>query len=154
MTFDFARAFAAFAQVEAAIPFNRTLGLELTRFDAEGVEFRLPKRPDLVGNFARGNLHGGVISATLDAVGGMVAAHAVIAAGYIDTVEKAMSAFGGMGTIDLRVDYLRPAFGDEFIGTGHALRVGRRVTVTRMELHGGDGELAAVGTAAYRIDAG
>ena len=84
----------------------------------------------------------------------MVAAHDVMAAGYIDTVEKAMPAFDGMGAIDLRVDSLRPAFGEEFIGTGHALRVGRRVTVTRMELHGGDGELAAVGTAAYRIDAG
>jgi len=42
----------------------------------------------------------------------MVAAHAVMAAGYVVTVEKAMPAFGGMGTIDLRVDYLRPAFGE------------------------------------------
>lgn len=154
MSIDYDEVLTAFRAVEDAIPFNRTLGLEMTRFDADAVEVRLPMRDDLVGNFARGNLHGGVISATLDLVGGMVSVHAAIAAGYLDTVEAVRSAFASMGTIDIRIDYLRPAFGTEFIGNGHAFRVGRKVTVTRMELHNEDGDLLAVGTGAYRLDAG
>lgn len=154
MSVDFAEVLDVLRDVEDSIPFNRTLGIEMARFDADGLEIRLPMRPDLVGNFARGNLHGGVISATLDLVGGLTAVHAAIAAGYLDTTDAVREAFGGMGTIDLRVDYLRPGLGDEFVGTGHALRVGRKVTVTRMELHNRAGDQLAVGTGAYRLDAG
>lgn len=154
MSVDFAEVLGVLREVEDNIPFNRTLGIEMARFDAEGLEIRLPMRPDLVGNFARGNLHGGVVSATLDLVGGLVAVHAAIAAGHLDTTDAVRTAFGGMGTIDLRVDYLRPGFGEEFIGSGHALRVGRKVTVTRMELCNEEDDLLAVGTGAYRLDAG
>jgi uncharacterized protein (TIGR00369 family) len=151
---DFGEVLGALRAVENDIPFNRTLGIEMARFDEDGLEVRVPMRPDLVGNFARGNLHGGVISATLDLVGGLVAIHAAIAAGHLDSTEAVLASFGGMGTIDLRIDYLRPGFGEAFLGTGHALRVGRKVTVTRMELHNDAGDLLAVGTGAYRLDAG
>lgn len=154
MDMDFKTFLDGFHSIEDAIPFNRHLGLTLTRFDESGVEVGLPMRPELVGNFTAGNLHGGVISATLDLVGGMVAVHAAIEAGYLDSQQKTFETFAGMGTIDLRVDYLRRAFGERFIGTGHALRVGRKVTVTRMELHNEEGLLLAVGTGTYRMDAG
>ncbi|MEX1279856.1 MAG: thioesterase family protein [Acidimicrobiia bacterium] len=144
----------ALREVEHRIPFNRTLGVEMTRFDADGVAMTLPMRDDLVGNWTRGNLHGGVISATLDLVGGMVAIHAAVARGYLDSVERIREAFTSMGTIDLRIDYLRPALGEHFLATGHALRVGRSVTVTRMELRDPDDVLCSVGTGAYRVDAG
>lgn len=153
MSVDFSEVLGALRTVEDQIPFNRTLGIEMARFDDDGLEIRLPMRDDLVGNFARGNLHGGVISATLDLVGGLVAVHAAIANGHLETTEAVLGAFGGMGTIDLRIDYLRPGFGEEFVGSGHALRVGRKVTVTRMELHNTAGDLLAVGTGAYRLDA-
>ncbi len=154
MSIDFDEVLGVLREVEDNIPFNRTLGLEMSRFDADGLEVRVPMRPDLVGNFARGNLHGGVISATLDLVGGLVAIHAAIAAGHLESTASVLAAFGGMGTSDLRVDYLRPGFGEAFIGSGHAIRVGRKVTVTRMELHNEAGDLLAVGTGAYRLDAG
>lgn len=153
MSVDFGEVLPILREVEDNIPFNRTLGIELTRFDGEGLEIRVPMRPDLVGNYVRGNLHGGVISATLDLVGGLVSLHAAISSGSLDTIPDAMRAFGRMGTIDLRVDYLRPGYGEAFIGTGHALRVGKKVTVTRMELHNEVGEQLAVGTGAYRLDA-
>ncbi len=148
---DFATLLEGFRQAEQRIAFNRTLGLDVTRFDEDGVVVTLPMRDDLIGNYATRVLHGGVISATLDLVGGMVAMHGVISAGHIRTLEDAFETFSTVGTIDLRVDYLRPGSGTVFTGTGHALRVGRSVTVTRMELRNEDGDLIAVGTGTYRV---
>ena len=56
-----------------------------------------------------------------------------------------------MGTIDLRVDYLRPGLGQSFSAKGFVLRTGRKVAVTRMELHNDKDLLIAVGTGAYSI---
>jgi uncharacterized protein (TIGR00369 family) len=57
--------------------------------------------------------------------------------------------FADFGTIDLRVDYLRPGWGRQFLASGTVLRAGRRVAVTRSELHNDEGVLVAVGTGAY-----
>ena len=56
-----------------------------------------------------------------------------------------------MGTIDLRVDYLRPGIGKHFIASSFILRAGNKVAVTRMELHNDNGEHIAVGTGAYLV---
>ncbi len=149
---DFATLLEGFRRAEEQIAFNRVLGLDVTRFDEDGgVVVKLPMRDELIGNYATRVLHGGVISATLDLIGGMVAMHGVITAGLIRTLDQALETFSTVGTIDLRVDYLRPGAGEVFTGTGHALRVGRSVTVTRMELRNEGGDLIAVGTGTYRI---
>ena len=150
---DFATLLDGFRKAEERIAFNRVLGLDVTRFDEDGVVVTLPMRDDLLGNFATRVLHGGVISATLDLIGGMVAMHGVISAGHIHTLEEAFETFKTVGTIDLRVDYLRPGAGELFTGTGNALRVGRSVTVTRMELRNERDDLIAVGTGTYRVKA-
>jgi uncharacterized protein (TIGR00369 family) len=49
------------------------------------------------------------------------------------------------------VDYLRPGFGRTFRATAYVLRVGRKVAVTRMELHDDQQTLVAVGTGAYIV---
>ena len=56
-----------------------------------------------------------------------------------------------IGTIDPCVDYLRPGKGNYFIATGAIMRVGRRVSVTRMELHNDQDVLIAVGTGTYIV---
>ena len=56
-----------------------------------------------------------------------------------------------IGTIDLRIDYLRPGQGLYFLATGNIMRAGRRVTVTRMELHNHEDVLIAVGTGTYVV---
>ena len=58
---------------EERIPFNRVLGLRIEKLGESDVVVRFEMRDELVGNFTRGNLHGGVISSTLDVVGGLVA---------------------------------------------------------------------------------
>ena len=55
------------------------------------------------------------------------------------------------GTIDLRVDYLRPGKGTGFISSGSVMRTGRKVAVTRMELRNREDLLIAVGTGTYIV---
>ena len=149
MTIDFDQLRRTVEELEARIPFNRLLGLELEDFGPDRVVVAVEHRPDLVGNFARGNLHGGVISATLDLVGGLVACAAGIAEEGIEDLAEAERWFSGFGTIDLRVDYLRPAMGERFTAQGTVLRIGRRVAVTRMEFHNQDDALLAAATGTY-----
>ena len=56
---------------EERIPFNKVLGLTIQTMDEENMQVKFDMRDELVGNFMRGNLHGGVISSVLDLVGGM-----------------------------------------------------------------------------------
>src|ERR1041385_3676541 len=64
---------------EQFIPFNRVLGLSVCSLDPAPPQLRFDMRPELVGNPVRQILHGGVISATLDVVGGLAIALALAA---------------------------------------------------------------------------
>ena len=79
----------------------------------------------------------------------MTALASVVDAASIESAEELGRTFAGFGTIDLRVDYLRPGAGDRFVASGTTLRTGRRVAVTRMELHNQESTLIAVGTGSY-----
>lgn len=136
---------------EERIPFNRVLGLRIERLGESDVVVRFDMRDELVGNFTRGNLHGGVISSVLDVVGGLVAFIALLKREGVQSLEDEADKFSRLGTIDLRVDYLRPGLGKAFFAKGFVLRAGRKVAVTRMELHNDEESLIAVGTGAYSI---
>lgn len=136
-----------FHNIEDLIPFNRYLGLHAESIDEDGAVVHLDMRDELIGNFEHGILHGGVISATLDVVGGMAAM--VTAVLREESMEGLMQRLRPTSTIDLRVDYLRPGAGERFTARGFTLRAGSRVAVTRMELHNEKGELLAVGTGTY-----
>ncbi|MCX8003755.1 MAG: thioesterase family protein, partial [Burkholderiaceae bacterium] len=56
-----------------------------------------------------------------------------------------------LGTIDLRVDYLRPATGPHFDASAETIRLGSRVASTRMDMHDAEGRLVAAGAAAYIV---
>ena len=134
-------------EVEARIPFNRVLGVHLDELTKESTRITFEMREELVGNFARGTLHGGVISSVLDVTGGMTA----LVAGADDTDSSLKERFRVLGTIDLRVDYLRPGGGQSFRATGTILRSGRKVAVVRMELRNDRSDLIAVGTGTYIV---
>jgi len=133
------------------IPFNKVLGFTVESLNLDQVSVRLPMRPELVGNFIRGSLHGGVISSTLDFMGGLVAFLSVLKTMQGQSVQVMAARFAKIGTIDMRIDYLRPGLGDYFIATGYVLRTGNKVAVTRMELHNNERQLIAVGTGAYAV---
>lgn len=133
------------------IPFNRVLGVKITSLKADGVKGRIDMRPELIGHFISNRLHGGVISAGLDAMAG-VAVMAAIGARHMDeSPVQRLHRFGKLGTIDLRIDYLRPATGEHFELRANVLRLGSRVATARMEFLGADGTLLASGAAAYIV---
>lgn len=136
---------------EDKIVFNRLLGLKMRALGNDFVSAELTMKPELVGHFAYNRLHGGVISAALDAMGG-TACMAALGARYIDQpVDQRLAHFMKMGTIDLRIDYLRPSIGERFTMRADVLRLGSRVGNTRMEFKGEDGKLLAVGSGAYIV---
>ena len=136
---------------EEKIPFNKLIGMKIETLDLDKIGIRFEMRPELVGNFTRGNLHGGVISSVLDVTGGMVAWTGIMKKMEGQSFDEISERFNKIGTIDIRVDYLRPGLGEYFIATGSTLRTGTKVSVTRMELHNDKGILIAVGTGTYVV---
>jgi uncharacterized protein (TIGR00369 family) len=115
-------------------PFMRFLGLEIIRAETGLVEIRLPFRDEFLRNDGSDWLHGGVVSALAD-----------IAGDYAVITETG----AGVPTIDMRVDYLRPARRGELVASARTLRVGRTVSVADIEIRDTTGTLVAVGRACY-----
>ncbi len=131
------------------IPFNQFVGIELVDLSTEQVTMNLPMKPELIGNFLHGILHGGVIATVLDVVGGAMAMIGAFGRMQHLPAEERMAKLSKLGTIDLRVDFLRPGRGQHFRATATLLRSGNKVAVVRAELHADDGTLIAVGTGTY-----
>jgi uncharacterized protein (TIGR00369 family) len=112
----------------------RFLGLSLVRSARGLVEIRLPFREEFLRADGSDWLHGGVVSALID-----------IAGDYAIITEVGV----GVPTVDLRVDYLRPARRGDLLATGRTVRVGRTVSVADVEVRSEGGELVAVGRGVY-----
>jgi uncharacterized protein (TIGR00369 family) len=78
------------------VPYNGALGMQAEEASADGIVVLLPYRPELVGNPETGVLHGGVITALVDSASGMSV--------FLKRGKPARIA-----TLDLRIDYLKPA---------------------------------------------
>ena len=136
---------------ENKIVFNKVLGLQIVTLKPERVAARIPMKPELVGHYTHNRLHGGVISAALDAMGGL-AIMAAIGARHMDEAPmQRLHRFGKLSTIDLRIDYLRPGVGAHFDLRAEVLRLGSRVASTRMEFYDADGKLLSSGAGAYIV---
>ncbi|BBP80595.1 hypothetical protein PHLH8_02370 [Pseudomonas sp. Pc102] len=131
------------------IPFNQVLGIQLGVLSQEQVTMHLPMKDELIGNFVHGILHGGVISSLLDVTGGAMALIGAFERHQGLSTAERMERLSKLGTIDLRIDYLRPGRGRAFTATAVLLRSGNKVAVVRSELHADDGTLVAVGTGTY-----
>jgi uncharacterized protein (TIGR00369 family) len=136
---------------ERRIPFNELLGLEVISLAADGPQLAFAMRRDLVGNFVQGRLHGGMISASLDVAGALAVSVAVAEKHANESVEQIGHRFNRLGTIDLRVDYLRPGLGERFVATGKVIRLGGRIASVQMTLENDSGETIATGAAAYVV---
>ena len=136
---------------EERIRFNQLLGLRIDTLEADRVSAHIAMRPELLGHFTHQRLHGGVISATPDAIGGLAVMAAIGARHMDEAVDTRLARFNKLGTIDLRVDYLRPATGPRFAVHATVLRLGSRVASTRMEFFDSQGKLLSTGAAAYIV---
>lgn len=136
---------------EESIVFNQVLGLKITSLLPDSVSGRIEMRQELVGHYKYNRVHGGVISAALDALGSLAVMTAIAARHMNESVEHRLHRFDRLGTIDLRIDYLRPAIGEFFTLQAEVLRLGSRVASARMAFTGADGKLLATGAAAYIV---
>jgi len=103
----------------ANVPHNRALGIQILEIKPAEALFMLPYDAKLVGNPETGVIHGGAITAMLDAASG-----AAVFAALTDVVPIA--------TLDLRIDYLRPAeVGQAVHARGTCYKLTRNVAFTR-----------------------
>ena len=133
------------------MPFNKLLGLEITKFNSEESEVSFAWQDKLIGNPKQKILHGGVTASALDLAGGVVAAANILEQLDDLSQENIHLSLSKLGSIDLRTDYLRPGRGEKFIATARVIRGGNKVAVTRMELHNEKGEHIAFGTGTYMV---
>jgi len=136
---------------ENLLPFDRLLGVKVVSLTASDVKVRIDMREELIGNFVRRILHGGVISSVLDLTGGLIASVDLLKHMERMSLEDMGKRLMKMGTIDLRVDYLRVGEGAYFIASGAVLRTGKRVAVVRTELCNDQDLLIAAGTGTYLV---
>lgn len=136
---------------ENRLPFNKVLGLHILRLKPGQAKVAFSMTDSLIGNYVQESLHGGVISSSLDVVGGLTATAGMIQKKLDHSKEEIVQNIARVGTIDLRIDYLRPGKGNSFISSASIMRIGNKVAVTRMELHNDQQRLIAVGTGTYLI---
>lgn len=133
------------------IRFNEVLGLRTVSLDPQDYRMQFDMRPDLVGHYLYGRLHGGVIAAALDAAGGNAVMLAMADKHADETTEQVMHRFARLGTIDMRIDYLRPGLGEHFTASAAVTKLGGRVASVQMRLSNQAGTLIATGAAAYIV---
>ena len=136
---------------EQRISFNKVLGFRIESFDPVEPRVRFDMRPELVGHYQYGRLHGGVISAVLDATAGFALMCALADKHRDEPAEQIVQRFLRLGTIDLRVDYLRQGIGERFHASARITRLGGRIGSAQMTLVNEAGALIATAAASYVI---
>jgi uncharacterized protein (TIGR00369 family) len=119
----------------AATPFHQWLMPVLLSVDeaAASVVIELPFRAELAGQPDRPEFHGGILSALVD-----IAGHAAIVA----------KLGRGVATLDLRVDYLRPASGT-IRAAATVVKLGKSLGLVDVRVDNARQQTVAVGRAAY-----
>ncbi len=136
---------------EHKISFNEFLGFKIERLEPQPVLIKFDMRPEMVGHFLYGRLHGGVISSVLDVAGGLAVMMEIAQSHASESSYEVMQRFSHLATIDLRVDYLRQGIGKHFIAESTVIKLGKRVAVCRMNLINDEGTLIATGNATYMV---
>jgi uncharacterized protein (TIGR00369 family) len=78
--------------------YGAAIGMSVDSVDGQKLTVRVPYAPHLVGDPDTGVIHGGVITAALDN-----------ASGWAIRVSEGFEEGIGMATLDLRIDYMKPA---------------------------------------------
>ena len=136
---------------ENQMPFDRLLGVQVETLSFAETRVRIDMKDEFIGNYFRKILHGGVISSVLDLTGGLIASVELIKNIASGQPELIMERLTRIGTIDLRVDFLRAGKGAFFIASGSVLRKGNKVAVIRTEMHNDQKLLIAAGTGTYLV---
>ena len=124
----------------AKSPQGRALGMELVQAEPQ-VVLKVPYRAELVGDPDTGVIAGGVVTTLLDSACGWATALAL---------EEPTS----IATLDLRIDYMRPAKpGKDVFATAYCYKLTRSVAFLRAVAYDDDpSDPVAAAQAAYMLD--
>jgi len=128
-------------QFISAIPYSRALGMELHEIGQGVAVISMPYSEALVGDPKTGVIHGGAVSALMDTCGG---------AAVIAHPKGAI----GTATLDLRIDYMRPATpGERLVAEAECYHMTRTVAFVRASAHHGDPDRpVAACTGAFTVE--
>ena len=117
---------ARFFDVARRVGHGRALGMEFSSAGENWAQLGLPWREELVGVPEGGILATGAIVSLIDTASGI-------------SVWTALGKFQPLVTLNLRLDYLRPAFrGETVFARCECSKLTRRIAFTRGIAHGGD----------------
>ncbi len=117
---------ARFFELAKRVGHGRALGMEFVDSGDNWTELSLPWRDELVGVPESGILASGAIVSLIDTASGTA-------------VWAALGKFIPLATIDLRIDYVRPAFrGESVQARCECTKLTRRIAFTRGTAHVGD----------------
>lgn len=116
-------------------PFHRYLGVQLEELDEGRAVVRLPFRDELIGNPLVPAIHGGIIAGLMDMAGGV-------------------ATFAELGiptpTVDMRVDYVRPARARDHLCEATIINLGRTIAFVDVEVRDAEtDDLVATGRCIY-----
>jgi uncharacterized protein (TIGR00369 family) len=132
---------AILATITQFVPHNQALGLRFVSVVDGRVTLALPYSEKLVGNPATGVLHGGAITAMLDGACGL----AVLA-----RLDEPLP----IATLDLRIDYLRPATPHKAVhARAECFRVTKQVAFVRCQAfhEGAEDDAVAVANGTFMV---
>ncbi len=126
--------------MEEEIPFNKHLGLKIVEISEGYCKLILPYQNIFIGDKRRPALHGGVINTIIDVCSGTA----------VWTYFKPEDA---VATLDILVDYLRPAPDEDLHVESRVERVGNRVAMATSKVFSSSNneKILAVGRAVYNI---
>lgn len=127
------------AEVEAKLrrgPFHQWLGITVQEVGEGTISLTATWREEWVVNVEGGYTHGGILAALVDL-----------------TADWALVSTTGRGvpTIDMRVDYHRPAGKGDLTAKGRVKRIGGQFSVAEADVFDAGGKLVASGRGVYAM---
>ncbi len=129
--------FAAQAARFERAPYNASLGIRVEAIALDRVRLRVPYK-DENSNPGRA-LHGGVAASTINVAGALAAWTAIDERPELET-----------GTLDLSVNYLAAAIGEDIVATAEVLRRGKEIVYSEVDVRNDAGKRIAKGLVTYR----
>ncbi|WP_066152039.1 PaaI family thioesterase [Halalkalibacter krulwichiae] len=117
-------------------PFWDYIGMEEVEMSEGYAEIKMIIKPEHTQR--RGTVHGGVLATLIDAAVG-------------SAVRTTQTEDQSSATIELKINYIRPAKGDYLLAKGKLSHRGKKVQVGTAEIFNSEGKMVAMGSATFMV---